>query len=117
MSNQDLQQNILKKAIDFMRSWVTVNWDLVLEPKEPKVSWAGTKQAIVEYEVKDFGENVLFATFMQTAVVGFRLSKNEHGTFIWGADICFRFKEGGGNGWTHPRNFVLKGNDFIEKPR
>lgn len=112
----DLQQNILKKAIDFMRSWVKVNWDLSLIDRT-EIQWAGTKQANVEFEVKDFGNNILFVAFMAKSTVNFRLSKNEHGTFIWSVNICFCFQDGGSNGWTYPRNFVLEKDNFIEKAR
>lgn len=114
---EDLQQNILKKSIDFMRSWMRINWDLVLELKDPEIRWVGAKQANVRFEIEDFGRNILFSAFMEKAATNFRLSKNEHGTFIWDVGISFRFKDGGGNGWTYPKNFVLEHGNFIEKVR
>lgn len=107
-----MNKRIIDRATAFMRSWVKTNWDLVpglCEVREP-----GFTQVVFTFEVEEVGRNVLFETFMQKIQINFRLTKNEHGTFIWGVMVNFRFKDGGGNGWTHPRNFKLVEGKFIE---
>jgi len=109
-----LNKRVIDKARGFMRSWVKTNWDLVpglCEIREPNDG-----QAIVDFDVENPGRNILFDAFMKKVTVTFRLTKNEHGTFLWGLVVNFQFKAGGGNGWTHPRNFKLIEGNFIEMP-
>lgn len=109
-----MKQEITTKAISFMRSWIRSRLDLVLKLDE-EVKWAGEKQAIVKFEVEDFGRNIMLAEYMKNVQVEFRLTENEHGIHIWGVSVSFRFKAGGGNGWSHSSRFKLDNGNFIER--
>jgi len=107
-----MNKRIIDRATAFMRSWVKTNWDLVpglCEVREPDFD-----QVIVDFAIEEVGRNVLFETFTQKIQVTFRLTKNKYGTFIWSVTVSFQFKDGGSNGWIHPRNFKLVEGKFIE---